>query len=139
MTNGKFEQMGKATLLAGMVYMVERMQAIVDEFRAEVEGFDLPVKRKRGRPKGSGAAKALQAVPASRSSPLPAMIGGHHVVQHVARELGYKDTWGLTLWMRTHGMKHRQVKPEGRGGRKINVITEAQYAELKRLRNGEAA
>lgn len=45
-----FYQIGQQFLLPGMTYMVERMQALVDEFRAALAAGGAP--KKRGRPKG---------------------------------------------------------------------------------------
>ena len=141
--------LGLTAAIIGMQHGIDLMQAELARLRAELarlqNGYAPVVKAKREYTKRKEAtvvpvpvAKAKQPAKARNIPALPAMIGDKHVLAHVAKELGFDTTWGLVLHMRSHGMKHAQAKLEGRGGQKINVITEAQYLRLQRMRAGEA-
>lgn len=159
----KLMEMGIASLLPGFAVLRELIEQTEGEYRTlldKLQNGHEPVfaPRRRGRP--SKASKAvLEAVAAAaalaapeektvvpvkkrarrghgrKRTTLPPMIGKDHVLAHVATELGYKGAWGLTLYMRSRGMEIKKVSAFSK--KAINLVTPAQYVQLKRLKSGE--
>ena len=59
-----------------------------------------------------------------------------YAVAELAKQIGYKGTWGLSVWLRDHGIPQSYEKRPDANGRmaKAAVITQKSYMKMMKLR-----
>lgn len=110
-----------------------RKKSEKDSARAGWAAFDTPEKRQaemvRRLALRKGKKKKQAQAPAEGSGPTWA-------VADLAKEIGYADTWGLSVWLRDHGVPvHSEKRPDKYGRlRSVKVLTQKNYERMLKLR-----